>query len=366
MGDITHLLKSYILEGQPYNPTAILRMLYEVRPTYARLMGNESPFGISPQARQAILSELDSAHLYPDSSYYDLKQALSKYTDFSENHLVIGNGSTQFIDGFYHGFLKSGESVLFVPPDYGPYRIRLQMYGGIAQLAPRAPPNYNWTLAPILDALEPEIKLLVIISPNNPVGNCIQEDDLRQLLEHDVLVVVDEAYYEFADITHAPLVKEYSNLVVTRTFAKAFGFAGLRLGYAITTPDLATYLTKVLHHFPVSRLTAAAAIAALQDTAFLNYVKNEIKGGRCFLEDALNQIPGVRAFPSKTNFVLCQFEHSSVSSYNVAQNLIQKGIIVRDYSGKPGLKGQFVRITVGTQEQNKAVVAGIKALVKAD
>jgi histidinol-phosphate aminotransferase len=327
-------------------------------------MGNELPFGISPQARQAIIAELDSAHLYPDSSYYDLKQALSNYTSFSENYIVVGNGSTQFIDGFYHGFLKPGESVLFVPPDYGPYRIRLQMHGGVAQLAPRTPPDYNWTLDPIIDAINPETRILVLISPNNPVGNCIREDDLRQLLERDLLVVLDEAYYEFADITHAPLVKEYNNLVVTRTFAKAFGFAGLRLGYAITTPDLAAYLTKVLHHFPVNRLTAAAAIAALQDTAFLNYVKNEIQSGRRYLEDALNQIPGVRAFPSKTNFVLCQLEHSNVSSYDVAQNLIQKGIIIRDYSGKPGLEGQFVRITVGTQDQNEAVIASIKAVLK--
>lgn len=360
MGDISKLLKPQILEGKPYNPTALLRMLYAERTDFARLMGNELPYGISPQARQAIINELDNAHLYPDSSYYDLKQALSKYTGFPDTHIVVGNGSTHFIDAFYYGFLNPGDAVLFVPPDYGPYRIRLDFFGGISQLAPRPPPDYAWTIDHVFDAITPETKELILISPNNPVGNCIPEKAMRQLLDLDLLVVLDEAYFEFADTTLVHLVHEYPNLIVTRTMAKAFGFAGLRLGYALTNPTLAAYLTKVMHHFPVNRLTAIGAIAALEDKAFLEYVKQEIKKGREYLEKALGAIPDVHTFPSKTNFVLTQFTQPDANSYDIAQQLLQNGIIVRDYTGKAGLEGQFIRITVGTQQQNITCVNAIK------
>jgi histidinol-phosphate aminotransferase len=364
MGNISHLLKSNIREGKPYNPTAILRLLYEERAEYARLMGNELPYGISPQARQAIIDELDNAHLYPDSSYYELKQALSSYTGFPDTHIVVGNGSTQFIDAFYHGFLNPGDAVLFAPPDYGPYRIRLDIFGGATQLAPRSPPDYAWSVDHLLESVTPKTKEIIIVSPNNPVGNCISESELRRLLELDLLIVVDEAYYEFADTTHAPLINEFSNLIITRTMAKAFGFAGLRLGYALTTPNLAAYLTKVMHHFPVNRITAKAAIAALEDAAYLEFVKREIKAGREYLGDALNTLPNVRTYPSHTNFVLAKFTAPDANSYDVAQRLIEEGIIVRDYTGKAGLDGQYIRITVGTQEQNEACVAAIRKILQ--
>lgn len=363
MGDISHLLKPHYRDGSPYSPTAILRLLYQERPEYARLMGNELPYGISPKARQAIIDELDNAHLYPDSSYYDLKQALSTYTGFPDTHLVVGNGSTHFIDAFYHGFLTPGDAVLFIPPDYGPYRIRLALFGGQAHLASRPPPDFPWTLDHIFDAITPETKEIVVISPNNPVGNCIPEKELRRLLDLDLLIVLDEAYFEFAGITHAPLVHKYPNLIVIRTMAKAFGFAGLRLGYALTNANLAEYLSKVMHHFPVNRITAAAAVAALADTEYLTYVKRKIETGRKYLEKALNELPGVRAFPSKTNFVLTQYTALDADSYEISQKLLQKGIIVRDYTGKAGLEGQFIRITIGTREQNEACIRAVQDAV---
>jgi histidinol-phosphate aminotransferase len=360
MGDISHLLKPHVKNGIAYSPTALLRKLYEIRSDYARLMGNEIPFGISPKARQAAIEELERAHLYPDSSYYELKQALASYTGFPDTHIVVGNGSTQFIDAFYHGFLNPGDAVLFVPPDYGPYQLRLAIFGGTAQSAPRLPPDYAWTVDPVFDAITPRTKEIILVSPNNPVGNCIPEDELRRLLELDLLIVVDEAYFEFADTTLAHLIDKYPNLIITRTMAKAFGFAGLRLGYALTNPELAEYLSKVIHHFAVNRITAAAAIAALGDTEYLAYVKREIKTGREYLEDALNELAGVTTFPSKTNFVLTQYTGSGADSNAISQTLLQKGIIVRDYTGKAALKGQFIRITVGTREQNEACVEALR------
>ena len=361
MGDISHLLKPQVKNGIAYSPTAILRDLYALRDDYARLMGNELPYGISPKARQAAIDALDTAHLYPDSSYYELKQALSKYTGFPDSQIVVGNGSTHFIDAFYQGFLNPGETVLFVPPDYGPYRLRLGIFGGKAQLAPRPPPDYTWALDPVLEAVTPETKEIILISPNNPVGNCIPEPEFKRLLDLDLLIVVDEAYFDFAETTLAHFVNKHSNLIVTRTMAKAFGFAGLRLGYALANPELAEYLSKVMHHFPVNRVTAAAAVAALRDTQFLSYVKKEIKSGREYLEKALNEVQGVRTYPSTTNFVLTQYTLPGADSNSIAQQLLQKGIIIRDYTGKAGLEGQFIRITVGTQEQNEACVNTIKA-----
>jgi histidinol-phosphate aminotransferase len=324
-------------------------------------MGNELPFGISPQARQAAIKALDTAHLYPDSSYYELKQALSKYTGFPDSQIVVGNGSTHFIDAFYQGFLNPGDTVLFVPPDYGPYRLRLGIFGGKAQLAPRPPPDYAWIFDHVLEAVTPETKEIILISPNNPVGNCIPEKEFRRLLDLDLLIVVDEAYFDFAETTLAHLTNKYSNLIVTRTMAKAFGFAGLRLGYALANPELAEYFSKVLHHFPINRITAAAAVAALGDTQYLSYVKKEIKAGREYLIKALNEVEGVRAYPSTTNFVLTKYTTPGADSDAITRQLLQEGIIVRDYTGKAGLEGQFIRISVGTQVQNEACVNTIKA-----
>jgi histidinol-phosphate aminotransferase len=236
----------------------------------------------------------------------------------------------------------------------------LAIFGGTAQLAPRPPPDYAWTLDHVFDAITENTKEAIIISPNNPVGNCIPEQEFRRLLELDLLVIVDEAYFDFAETTLAHLVHKYSNLIVTRTMAKAFGFAGLRLGYALTNPELTEYLSKVMHHFPVNRITAAAAVAALGDTQYLSYVKREIKTGREYLEKALNALEGVRAFPSETNFVLTQYIMPNANSNAIAQELLEQGIIVRDYTGKTGLDGQFIRITVGTQEQNEACVKMIQ------
>ncbi len=358
MGDISKLLKTHIQKAKPYSPTAALRLL---KPRakgsgFIRLQGNELPFGISPKVQQAIIDALPEAHLYPDSSYYDVMKALAEYTGFDAKALVLANGSTQFIDSLYHGFINQGDSVLFIPPDYGPYRIRLRICGGKAQLASRPPPDYNWDFDKVIDAITPETKVVVVVSPNNPCGDCTPEAGLRRLLEKDLLVVVDEAYYEFADSTLVHLVKEYENLIVTRTFAKVFGFAGLRLGYAITTPELAKYLTKVIHHFPVNRLTAAAAVAALKDKEFLEFVRREIRTNRVYLEQELNKIEGVRAFPSQTNFVLAQLSKPGLTSGKIATKLLLRGILIRDYTGKAGLEGEFIRITVGTKEQNKAVV----------
>ncbi|MFW9934113.1 MAG: histidinol-phosphate transaminase [Candidatus Thorarchaeota archaeon] len=364
MGDISHLLKPHITTGMAYSPTALLRKLYEIRSDYARLMGNELPFGISPKARQAAIEELERAHLYPDSSYYDLKQALAAYTGVADTHIVVGNGSTHFIDAFYHGFLNPGDAVLFVPPDYAPYRLRLGIFGGIAQSVPRPPPDYSWNLDHVFDTITAETKEIILISPNNPVGNCLPERELKRVLNLDLLIVVDEAYFDFADTTFAHLIDEYPNLIITRTMAKAFGFAGLRLGYALTNPKLAEYLSKVLHHFPVNRVTAAAAVAALGDVDYLAFVKEKIQTGREYLEKALNEISGVKAFPSKTNFVLTQYTTPNADSNIIAQQLLQNGIIVRDYTGKAGLVGQFIRITVGTQEQNEACVATIEKAMK--
>jgi len=365
MGDISRLFKPHILAASPYNPTAILRILYQARPEYARLMGNELPFGISPKARQAIIKAIDRAHWYPDSSYHDLKQALSRYTGFPDTHLAVGNGSTQFIDAIYHGFLRPGDAVLFCPPDYGPYRIRLHICGGRFLEAPRPPPDYPWEVDRILEVITPETSVVVVVSPNNPVGNCIGEDDLRRLLEEDVLVVLDEAYYEFADGTLAHLVHDYSNLLCLRTLSKAFGMAGLRMGYAIAQPKLAAYLSKVIPHFSVNALAAAAAIAALGDTEYLEFVRREIREGRAYLERELSRISGLRVFHSMTNFILCQITRQGLTSDNLTLRLAQRGILVRDYTGKPGLEGhgQFIRITVGTMDQNQALVREISDLL---
>ncbi|MHA1208734.1 MAG: pyridoxal phosphate-dependent aminotransferase, partial [Candidatus Freyarchaeota archaeon] len=261
---------------------------------------------------------------YYDSDFVELREAIERYIGFEKERILVGNGSTELIDMIFRGFLNSGDEVILSDPTYPLYPIRIQVADGKSVIVPKILPDYRWDIEGIIKAITPRTKIIAVVSPNNPVGNTIPEEALRKLLEQDVLVILDEAYGEFADKTLTHLAKKYENLIVLRTLSKAFGLAALRIGYTIAEPEVIKYLEKIKIPFNVNYIAVQAAIAALGDREYLEKVRREIAQGREYLYREISAIDGLEAFPSQANFVLVKITKPNVTGTDIEWQLADR------------------------------------------
>lgn len=321
-----------------------------------KLCSNESPLGPSPKVVEAIKRESERVGNYPDSKAEGLKQAISKYLNVDACQIVVGNGSDELMDLVYKAFMDPGDEVLVPIPTFSLYEIACRVNGGRPRFVEL--PNFEWCAKDLARALS-EVRLTLISRPNNPTGNSISEEGLKELLDTGRLVVVDEAYAEFAGYSVASMLKKYDNLLVLRTFSKAFGLAGLRIGYAVGDEKLIEALDMVRAPFNVNVLAQAAGIAALSDERFLQRVRNVVKDGREYLTDELKKLR-LRVLPSDTNFVMANVTSLDTDAPTLCDYLARQGILIRDLSGFRGAGSNWVRISVGTPRQNKLLVTALK------
>lgn len=362
--DVKKFLKPYIDEAQVYSPGGILRVLYQQRQDWVRMMSNESPFEPSPRVLEAVEEAIHKSGWYYDSDFVELREAISDYIGFEKERILVGNGSTEIIDMIFRGFLSADDEVILSDPTYPLYPIRIQVAGGKSVIVPRILPDYRWDIDGIIKAITPRTKIIVVVSPNNPVGNTITEEEMKRLLEQDVLVVLDEAYGEFADKQLTYLAKEHENIIVTRTLSKAFGLAALRIGYVIATPEIIDYLTKIKIPFNVNYIAVQAAIAALSDKEYLERVRNEIAKGREYLYKEISAIDGLETFPSQGNFVLVKITKPNVTGTDVEWKLADRQVLTRKYTGKAGLVGEYTRITVRSVNENRRCVEALREIMR--
>jgi len=361
---VKKFFKPNIETASVYSPGGILRLLYQQRQDWVRMMSNESPFEPSPRVIEAVEEAVHRAGWYYDSDFVELREAIERYIGFEKERILVGNGSTELIDMIFRGFLNSGDEVILSDPTYPLYPIRIQVADGKSVIVPKILPDYRWDIEGIIKAITPRTKIIAVVSPNNPVGNTIPEEDLRKLLEQDVLVILDEAYGEFADKTLTHLAKKYKNLIVLRTLSKAFGLAALRIGYTIAEPEVIKYLEKIKIPFNVNYIAVQAAIAALGDREYLEKVRREIAQGREYLYREISAIDGLEAFPSQANFVLVKITKPNVTGTDIEWQLADRRILTRKYTGKAGLIGEFVRITVRSMEENRRCVDALKEIME--
>jgi histidinol-phosphate aminotransferase len=364
MGDVSRFFKPYIKEVDAYNPTGILRSLYRDRSYFARMMGNESPFPPSPKAKEAMNSVFPTLGWYPDSTYFELRGALSSYTGLQSGSIIVANGSTELIDLISRAFIETGDEAILSIPTYSVYRMRLRVAGANIIDAPKVKPDYRYDVNSILSKVSPKTRIIVVVRPDNPIGNVIPDDDMIRILDSGAVVVLDEAYYEFSGKTLSSLIQKYENLIILRTLSKAFSLAGLRVGYALTNNKIVKYLERARPAFTVSLLAEKIAVAALGD---LEYSRNNIKKiieGRELLLKALSKIKGLKPFPSETNFILVKVENSKLPVGKIMMGLVNRGIIVRDYTDAKGLQGEYLRITVSTMEDNANLIKGLRELLE--
>lgn len=333
------------------------------------LGSNENPYGPSARAKEAVLGTIHDSFRYPDPLGGDLKRALAAKYGVDVASILLGNGTHELLMQFAQVFAGPGVEVVASKFGFAVYAIAAQCAGATLRVAAcnvddHAMPRGH-DLAAIAATVTPATRLIYLANPNNPTGTWYGADAFAAFMAKvpsDVVVVVDEAYAEFVDApdwaSALGLSPQYPNLVVTRTFSKAYALAGLRVGFAIAHPGLITVMERVRESFNVNSPGLAAAEAALGDDAHLRWVVERNREQRDALTDAL-RARGLRVFPSQTNFLLTQLvepgEEARVARIDAA--LIDRGVVLRPMGGY-GL-GHCLRITVGNPEENRRLLAAL-------
>lgn len=321
-----------------------------------KLGSNENPLGPSPKAVKAVRYNASTIGVYPPKGAKELRHELAKYIGYPADQIVVGNGMDDVLNLLTRLFVEKNDEVIISIPTFQYYEIFTLVCGGISIFVPRNP-NFDVDVDKLLGAVSEKTKIIFICSPNNPTGNLMKESDLRQLLDStESMVILDEAYVEFADFSMVELVREYENFIVTRTMSKAFGLAGLRIGYAVAPQEISKEYIKIVPVFSVNRIGISAGVAALRDKEHLRQTIKTIRSGRPFLQ---NNIP-FKTYPSQANFVLVDV--SPFTAEEICKSLLRKGIIVRDCSSFEGAGDSLVRVSVGTKEQNIRVIEAFKGV----
>ena len=329
-------------------------------PNLTKLNTNESPYGPSPKVYEAIKQATnDTLRLYPDPQAQDLKQALANYTNLPANHIFVGNGSDEVLALAYQALLKQDKPLLFPDISYSFYPVYCKMYQADYEQIP-LDENFNINLA---DYQRPNGGI-IFPNPNAPTGIALPLSEIRQLLDNnpDSVVLVDEAYVDFGAESAVSLVKDYPNLLVTQTFSKSWALAGLRVGFAVGQPELIEALIRVkdsFNSYPLDRLALAGAKAAVEDQDYFKNTCNKVVVSREKLTQALGQL-GFEVLPSSANFVFAH--HPKYEGTWLAQKLREKALLIRHFN-QPRISN-FLRITLGTEEQNTLLIQLLKKLVK--
>ncbi|MED4532181.1 histidinol-phosphate transaminase [Metabacillus fastidiosus] len=358
-------IKEQLLGLKPYQPG---KPIEEVKREYnltkvIKLASNENPYGSSPLAKEAIKEELDQLGLYPDGYSAALRTKLANYLEVKEEELIFGNGSDEIIQIICRALLDQHSNTIMATPSFPQYKHNAVIEGAEIREVPLK--NGMHDLDTMLNKIDEQTKIVWVCSPNNPTGTYVTRLSLLSFLEKvpsHVLVVVDEAYYEYVGAEDypetVPLINKYPNLMVLRTFSKAYGLAALRIGYGIANEAFIRQIEPAREPFNTSRIAQAAAIAAIDDQQFIaDCVEKNNKGLQQYYDFCAEM--NLTYYPSETNFILIDFKRDSDELF---QALLEKGYIVRSGNalGVPG----SLRITVGSEEQNAEIIDVLKNFLK--
>jgi histidinol-phosphate aminotransferase len=347
-------------------PIPVRRAVERMRPYHPPLEGrggklrldfNENTLGCSPAVLKA-LRKLSSAEvsMYPEQD--TVRRELARYFGVSADELLLSNGTDEALHLIADTFLESGGSVLLVEPTFAMYRFYSELAGARIQ-ALRYDTDLRFPMTEVVRALRMHSapKIFFVANPNNPTGNVLEPAQLRRILKAaaKTIVVVDEAYFEYSGITIVPWIRRHKNLVVTRTFSKAAGLAGLRIGCMFAARQLAAIFRKAQSPYPVNIAALAAARAAVRDRAYMRHTLGEFRRSHVALQAGLTRL-GIQFFPSAANFILLNLGDRAKS---VVASLARGGTLIRDRSSDFGCEG-YVRITVGTLAQTRRVLRQLK------
>ena len=368
MTDFLALAQPGVQQLSPYVPgkpvDELARELDLDPASIVKLASNENPLGPSPKALEAIRSELAELTRYPDGNGFELKSRLAARCGVQINQVTLGNGSNDILDLVARAYLAPGLNAVFSQYAFAVYPISTQAVGAQGKVVPAK--DYGHDLEAMLAAIDANTRVVFIANPNNPTGTWFGPDALERFLARvpsNVLVVLDEAYIEFAEGDELPdglkYLARYDNLLVSRTFSKAYGLAALRVGYALSSAQIADVLNRVRQPFNVNSLALAAACAALDDADYLAQSRQLNDAGMAQLEAGLREL-GLSWIPSKGNFIAVDFGRDTAA---INQALLRAGVIVRPVAGY-GMPN-FLRVSIGLPAENARFLEALAKVLSA-
>lgn len=365
------LAPAYVRAIAPYPPgkpiSELAREMGLDEADIVKLASNENPLGVSPHAHAAIAAVLDGLAMYPDGNGYELKAAIAAKLGVEMDGIVLGNGSNDVLELVARAFLAPATSAVYSQHAFAVYPLVTQATGAVGIETPAR--DFGHDLDAMLAAIRDDTRVLFIANPNNPTGTLLPAAALHTFLQavpSQVVVVLDEAYGEFLDVDlQAPSVAwltEFPNLVLTRTFSKAYGLAGLRVGYALAYADLADMLNRVRQPFNVNNLALVGAAAALNDTGFLLESKRVNDAGMAQLLAGCQAL-GLAHIPSYGNFVCIRVATPEHAAAAIFQALLRRGVIVRPV-GNYGMP-EYLRVSIGLPQQNARFLSVLSEILHA-
>ena len=323
-----------------------------------KLGSNESQIGPSPMAVKAMADIAASTNTYPNPVAGDLGEALADYYGVEPGNIVCGNGSSTILDAICRAYVNQGEEVLFCMPSFQIYQMFTEEMDGVSVVLP-LDKDLKFDLNAMKEKITDKNKLIMICNPNNPTGSFLNSRELSDFIKSlpsHVICVIDEAYIEYATdpecASMIPLINDY-NVIVVRTFSKIWGLAGARVGYAVANEEIAKYIRACVCTFNVNKMVIAGAIASLQDKDFLQKSWEINKEGKEYLSEEMKKF-GWHVWPTQSNFIYVT--ETTKDAADIAREMEKRGIIIRGNMG-------FLRITIGTMEQNKKMIEAFKDML---
>lgn len=361
---LSKLIPEDILKVKPYTPG---KPIQEVKrelgvPRVIKLASNENPLGPCPRAVQAIRDYAPQVHLYPDGGCYYLKKDLASHVGVDPDNIIVGNGSDEIVSMIARVFIQKGDEAIMGDPSFLMYKIDTKLSQG--KIIPVPLDNFKINVSGMIKSITPKTKLIFISNPNNPTGTIISKEEMQKIIEAippEVLVVCDEAYYEYVDEQGYPdtlfRVKEGKNVIILRTFSKIYGLAGMRVGYGIARKGIVSILNRVRPPFNVNSLAQVAARASIQDKEHIKKSKILVREGKEFLYAELRKL-GIPFVPTQANFILIK---TGEKTKNIVLALLNKGIIVRSMEAYN--LPHYIRLTIGRREENETFVRELKHVI---
>jgi histidinol-phosphate aminotransferase len=363
VADVCERAPSYVRGISPYQPgkpiSELAREMGLKEDSIVKLASNENPIGASPKALAAMRAALGEVARYPDGNGFELRAALAKMYGVAGESIVLGNGSNDVLEMAAHAFLAPGATAVYSQHAFAVYPLATQATGAAGIEVPAR--DFGHDLEAMTRAVRKDTRVVFVANPNNPTGTWLAPDTLQAFLRGlpaDVLLVLDEAYYEYLDPGRRgdslKWLGQFPNLIVSRTFSKAYGLAGLRVGFAFAHPQVADLMNRVRQPFNVSGIAQAAAVAALADQDFVNQSRALNAQGMQTLIAAFRRMK-LSWIPSFANFVSVRVPKAA----EVFQRLLRQGVIVRPIAGY-GLP-EYLRVTIGTEAENARFLEALEA-----
>ncbi len=318
-----------------------------------RLHANEIPWN-NEAVILALYDKLLSMpfNRYPEVTNFGIRKRIGDYIGFEKENVLVGNGSDEIIDTIGKAFISPLDKVLIPSPTFSLYSSIARIYSGLPILIPLNP-DYTLPVEKIISESKSS-KIAIICSPNNPTGVLYPDEDIKTILDTGILVILDEAYAEFSGHSGLHLLNNYDNLIVMKTFSKAFGLAGFRTGYCVASETLIESMSKVILPYNLNLISLKVVELAIQHEDFMSDVVKKIKENKKYLYGALKEIEGITPIPSSTNFILFEVQNAK----KIYEELLKRGILIRYFEGK-----NYLRVSVGTYEECVKFISELREIL---